>query len=372
MEGEKRDEHMMEIQRTSSLPHDLIIEVLSRVPPKSLSRFRCVSKQWYLLLTHDHEFIVRHSKWSKKNPLLLTRRYILDENCETSKTKATVELTSVNLDGNVTDKFKIVIDGLIQTFISCGPLSLICCNYSLYLCNPSFHELVRVPYRSRIFLQNVGIGYIPSSSEYKIVHLFEAPRLGDRNMVCEVLTFTHTGKISFGSWRGCRDCPWSACTEKSPLCVHGNIYWARSSGRKERSILSFDLEKEDFSIINYPSCDFKTYSFLEFTGIKESLFVVGCSAETSTMDVWLLDKDEKSWVLEHRISLFPFAVNFLISSDNQSDEILIHTEQKGLTGYNLSNQTSRRIKYFEGVRSYNKPCLYHYSISPLCITTYDQ
>ncbi|KAL0410098.1 UNVERIFIED_CONTAM: F-box protein [Sesamum latifolium] len=256
MEGEKRDKHMMEIQRTGSLPHDLIIEILSRVPPKPLSRFRCVSKQWYHLLTHDHEFIARHSKWSNKNPLLLIRRYISDENWETSKTKATVELTSVNLDGNVTDKFKIIIDGLIQTFISCGPLSLICCNYSLYLCNPSFHELVRVPYRSRICLQNVGIGYVPSSSDYKIVHLFETPRLGDRNMVSEVLTFRHTGKISLGPWRGC--------------------------------------------------------------------------TETSTMDVWLLDKDEKSWAIEHRISLFPFAMNFLISSDNGSEEILIHTEQKGL------------------------------------------
>ncbi|KAL0374884.1 UNVERIFIED_CONTAM: putative F-box/LRR-repeat/kelch-repeat protein [Sesamum radiatum] len=363
MEGEKRDKHMIEIQRTSCLPHDLIIEILSRVPPKSLSRFRCVSKQWHHLLTHDHEFIARHSKWSKKNPLLLTRRYILDENWGTSKTKATVELTSVNLDGNVIDKFKIVIDGLIQTFISCGPLSLISGNYSLYLCNPSFHELVRVAYRSRICLQNVGIGYVPSSSEYKIVHLFEAPRMGNRNMECEVLSFRHTGKISLGPWRGCRGCPWSAYTEKTPLCVHGNIYWARSSGRKDRSILSFDLEKEDFSILNYPSCDFTTYSFLEFTGIKGSLFVLGCSAATSTMDGWLLDKDEKGWLLEYRISQFPFAVNFLISSDNRSEEVLIHTEQKGLIRYNVRNQTSRRIKYFVGVRSYNKPCLYHYSLT---------
>ncbi|KAK4419371.1 F-box protein [Sesamum alatum] len=368
MEWKKRDKHMMEIKRTSNLPHDLIIEILSRLPPKSISRFRCVSKQWYHLLTHDNEFIARHSKWSRNNPLLLIRRYILDENWETSSTKATVELTSVNLNGSVTDKFKIVVDGLIQTFISCGPLSLICCNYSLYICNPSFDELVRVPYRSRIRLQNVGIGYIPSSNEYKILHSFEVLRPGDRNMVCKVLTFRDTGKISFGSWRGCKGCPRSAYTEKSPLCVDGNIYWARSSGPKDRSILSFDLVKEDFSIINYPSCDLKTYSFLEFTGIKGSLFVVGCSVETSTMDVWLLDRDEKSWVLEHRISLFPFAVNFLISSDNRSEEILIHTEQKGLISYNVTNQTWRRIKYFEGVRSYNRPCLYHYSLSPLCIT----
>ncbi|KAI3471945.1 hypothetical protein Pfo_028633 [Paulownia fortunei] len=328
-------------KRTGNLPRDLIIEILSKLPPKALSKFRCVSKQWYHLLTYDKEFIARHVEWSKKNPLLLIRRYILDENGEVSK----------------------LIDGLVHTFISCGPLSIMCCMYSLYVCNPSFHEVVR----------NIGIGYVPLSREYKIVHLFEKPYLGERNMECEVLTFRNGERVSSGSWRRrTRVCPWSACTEKFPLCVNGNIYWARSSGWKNKSILSFDLEKEEFSIINYPSCDYKTYSFLEFTGIKGSLFVIGCSAETSTMDVWLLDKDEKTWVMEHRISLFPFAVNFLISSDNQSEEILIHTEQKGLISYNVKNQTSRRIKYFEGVRSYNKPCLYHYSLSPLHATTYRQ
>ncbi|KAH0987234.1 hypothetical protein GBA52_014411 [Prunus armeniaca] len=43
------------------LPFDIISEILSWLPVESLLRFRCVCKQWCLLLTQDHLFIAIHS-----------------------------------------------------------------------------------------------------------------------------------------------------------------------------------------------------------------------------------------------------------------------------------------------------------------------
>lgn len=363
----KKDKQMANNDGVANLPQDVIFEILTRLPPKAISRFRCVSKPWYHLLSHNEEFIARHLEWSKKNPVLLIRNYVVDQNGEVSKNKATIRLTSVYMDGKVADRFKIVVDGIVLRLISCGPITLLCCMSSIYVCNPSFHDTVRVPYCATNPLQNIGIGYDPSSRQYKIVHLFEELYTTETTMDCEVLAFRNSNSLSSASWRTRYGvCARSACTETSPLCLSGNIYWARSSGRNNRSILWFNLKEEEFSTLDYPSCDAEScYSFQEFTGIRGSLCVVGCSEETSRMDVWKLDMNEKTWIMEHSISLFPFAVNFLVSSDSQTEDLVIHTDREGLVCCDIKNRMSRRIKYFEGVRSYNKPCLYHYTLSPL-------
>ncbi|KAL5787349.1 hypothetical protein ACOSP7_004298 [Xanthoceras sorbifolium] len=43
------------------LPEDMIIEILSILPVKSLIRFRCVSKSWYALV-RSSSFISKHLK----------------------------------------------------------------------------------------------------------------------------------------------------------------------------------------------------------------------------------------------------------------------------------------------------------------------
>ncbi|OEL25973.1 hypothetical protein BAE44_0013003 [Dichanthelium oligosanthes] len=43
----------------ANLPHDLVVEILSRLPAKSLCRFKCVSRSWRTLISdpaHRHRF----------------------------------------------------------------------------------------------------------------------------------------------------------------------------------------------------------------------------------------------------------------------------------------------------------------------------
>ncbi|KZV22019.1 hypothetical protein F511_38912 [Dorcoceras hygrometricum] len=347
------------------LPHDLIVEILARLPVKVLCRFRCVSKSWRALLTRDKEFISRHMECSKHMPLLLIRRYLSNPMEDPNNSETTIELTSVDMQGDVADRFKKVIDGPVHTFISCGSLSVLCCMYTLYVCNPSIREIMRVPYRSGSRLHTVGFGYLPVSNEYKIVHLYYHSYVGNGKMGCEIFSFRSGEDVSSGSWRRIGDCPFSAWTSEYPVCVNGVIYWTLSSGWKDRSILCLDLKREEFSSISYPIRDSRKYSLVEYIGLLGSLCVVGFSEETSTMDIWMLKNKTKIWAMECSISLSPLCPKLLISTDDHSQEILVHMEQRDLICYSLKSQKSWRIGYHRAMKNYNKPRLYYGSLLPL-------
>ncbi|PIN25695.1 hypothetical protein CDL12_01574 [Handroanthus impetiginosus] len=356
---------MVGMNEIDYFPRDLTIEILSRLPVKDLCKFRCVSKSWYKLLTNDMEFMARHIERSKQTPLLLVRRYLSDGIGEVNNSKITIELTSIDMQGDVTDKFRKVIDGPVHTFISCGPLSILCCMYTLYVCNPSIRQVVRVPYRPNSRLYNIGFGYLPVSEEYKILHMFYPSFVGNGKMGCEIFSFSAGKGVNSGSWRTIGDCPFSAWTDEYPVCVNGTIYWALSSGWKDKSILSLDLEKEEFSSISYPIHESKKYSFLEYVGLMGALCVVGFSGEASTMDIWMLKDRKKIWAMEYSINLFPLCPKFLIPSDDHSEEILVHMEQRDLICYGLKSQKLRRIGYYRAMRTYNKPCLYYGGLTPV-------
>ncbi|KAF3955149.1 hypothetical protein CMV_019598 [Castanea mollissima] len=58
---------MSKLRNLSSelLPHDVVFEILTRLPVKSLIRFRCVSKSWYSTIT-DPIFITKHLNLNNK------------------------------------------------------------------------------------------------------------------------------------------------------------------------------------------------------------------------------------------------------------------------------------------------------------------
>ncbi|KAI3906229.1 hypothetical protein MKW98_021762 [Papaver atlanticum] len=55
----------------SSLPNDILIDILSRLPVKPLMQFKSVCKRWFSLIKHDSHLIDLHFVRSKSRPILL-------------------------------------------------------------------------------------------------------------------------------------------------------------------------------------------------------------------------------------------------------------------------------------------------------------
>ncbi|KAJ4903335.1 F-box protein DOR [Raphanus sativus] len=55
---------------SETIPHDLIIEIVSRLPTKSVARCRCVSKLWSSLLVHQ-DFTETYLTRSSARPKIL-------------------------------------------------------------------------------------------------------------------------------------------------------------------------------------------------------------------------------------------------------------------------------------------------------------
>ncbi|KAK9282390.1 hypothetical protein L1049_005307 [Liquidambar formosana] len=92
---------MAKSEGISYLSHDLIINLLRRLPPKTLCRFKCVSKQWRNLISHP-DFIDMHRRQSKRTPLLLSLTSgKLYTNIDTGKTQYSSRLWSTDMEGRL-------------------------------------------------------------------------------------------------------------------------------------------------------------------------------------------------------------------------------------------------------------------------------
>lgn len=63
--------------RFCDLPENLVVEIMSWLPPESLLRFKCVRKSWYALINtlfKSHWFVVKHHKNSESSLFLFNKR----------------------------------------------------------------------------------------------------------------------------------------------------------------------------------------------------------------------------------------------------------------------------------------------------------
>ena len=241
-----RNENLFDVE-------DIIINILSRLPVKSLMICKSVSKQWWRLISSPN-FMRLQLIRSQENPIYVFYPYSCRCHSEHFLTKIDGETTET-LPGCNRRYFK----GMICSFNG-----LICCintegircisirtslRLDIHIRNPATREVLLLPQsRGSKESPKIGVAFYPRTNEYKVFQFFNpAGKSHDKHSECEVYS-----SIT-GCWKGIgcvAHSPWSS----NHICINGTVYWfirSEKNGLIIVSILAVDME-ENFSVIGIP------------------------------------------------------------------------------------------------------------------------
>jgi len=149
------------------------------------------------------------------------------------------------------------------------------------LCNLNTHELVELPKPcdNSIRTEYFALMYIPSTSKSKLLHLIHI-HCEENDLVlrtsCWVYDIRNDGKSGSHSWRLVPEqfphsYPWLMHVVEN---VDGTVYWWMKPDhygqeRKKEKIISIDIMKEDFLIIDEPlECSYPSGNYVSLVGFK--------------------------------------------------------------------------------------------------------
>ncbi|XP_075645397.1 F-box/kelch-repeat protein At3g06240-like [Castanea sativa] len=274
---EARPQSLILRQRKNHLPDDIVLDIVAKLPVKSLLRIRRVHKSWYFRITSPN-FISTHL-----NMLLCHNQGYV------------IHMPSINLDNQ---GLKVACDhmfdgiselkipfsfqsGLAFLVGSCN--GLLCFSdwfNDVFLWNPSIRKFKKLPDTclSQLHLAKLGFAHHSQKNDYKVVRIsrpFTEPMPPPE---AEVYTLCSDSWKRVGiSWRPNVVFYKFSCVKPFPF-VSGHLHWMldmkeKGGGQEMRyieMILSFDVNSEKFKELPLPN----DHSFKDgkcLTSVKEKL-----------------------------------------------------------------------------------------------------
>ncbi|KAL4379838.1 hypothetical protein GQ457_02G038600 [Hibiscus cannabinus] len=301
----------------SELPEVLIMEILVRLPVKSLTRFNCVCRSWCCCFQTSN-FISKHHDINLKNNrlnLLCTRSVGMHRNVIPYFTQLSTEHH---------DFLSAKHDIHFTCFEDCGyppdvlgPRNGLLCIYTggqrnkMVLWNPSTREFktlppssIKPPSPGYITVDTAGFGFDSNIGDYKVVQFVDRIALNhslpadERPLPGYKYDFTaEVYSLKTDSWK---EIPFTGAFPDGfhNLCdsyVNGRCYW--HAGRDplpepDPRILSFDMADDTFSTCPFPdfggSLEHYRFQLSEFYG-SLGIFIFPYTAPAKSFDLWVMD-----------------------------------------------------------------------------------
>ncbi|KAK1318484.1 F-box protein [Acorus calamus] len=287
------------------LPDDLTLQILARLPLKTLFRCKTICKSWNCIIPSDPHLVNLHNEISLDNPLVLV------ETLQTPQSRP--NLISIDRRGSVSESSLAFLNDRVKVRASCN--GLLCCasvpNRGLYyVCNPFTGESKALPRtRERPFSRYhpdyeatlVGLAFDPSKRGFTVALAgFYRPfgwRPFDR-LVCSVFD------SETNSWRKFVSSHYDEFTHMNRnqvVFVNGRLHWLTMScsyiltldpieGLWRKVSTPLEILAEKFGARVY---------LLEMEG---KLSVVQMTE--ATMNVWVLeDYGIEEWRVVERVNL---------------------------------------------------------------------
>ena len=250
-------------QNKTHLPHDIVLNILARLPVKSVLRFRCVSKTWYSSIATPN-FISNHLIYHKNNNNNLAYLINIRPNINIP-----IFIGGYDHAFNRISEYPIPFDFLVSYALSAGSCNGLVCLYQLrdvptnaypiYLWNPSIRKVKRLPdsiYSSTHFDRlSTELAYQAETNDYKVVNICQMPAPNHRGFEVEAELYT----LSSNSWRKIgisltNNIVVSPFANNTSTFVSGALHWLGciSEAAFPYMILSFDVNNDKFGEMALP------------------------------------------------------------------------------------------------------------------------
>ncbi|CAA0828684.1 Unknown protein [Striga hermonthica] len=373
-----------------NLPPEIIINILSRLPIKTIISYKLVCKPWLELL-ETRDFADSHL--SKSLPGLIIRKSTIDGSNYTKTLKFFELNDESDHDRHHNLHYNLVTEFDHDSFIShytCiqgsanGLLFLRDLNTkpnTLHICNPITREYLELRSREKFLYSyptkvTYGFGVSTKTGRYKVVRVFhECTRDTNTKALLDIpKSECHVYTLGTGSWRkiahdhakleyNCRS---------TGAFLNGNLHWLVVDLEGTCRISCFDLETELFRTFTIP---FNV--ILNRSRCLGDLFVLGdrlCICDNTSEDeivIWLMREyeDETSWAKEYVMSKRPDLdgeCNEVVRPMKvfRNGDVLMAWDDYFLFYYSERDKGSRSIAMFECMGSIDS-CLHKPSFIPL-------
>ncbi|KAL1215240.1 putative F-box protein [Cardamine amara subsp. amara] len=242
----RRSLRLYKKRKTDVVPLDLLIEILNRLPAKSVVRFLLVSKSWAEIirsngfcLTQPLRFLIALKTDTDYQKRRINFSFFSSSSLSSSSTTvSTSYLSRITIPSRLYSCHSYYVNGLI--------------NIGQIICNPctgkyiTLPKIVKTPTCNRPSLAMRFFGYDPVNNQYKVLCMF--PNLEGQEETTpwsDFRVFTLGDKPK--SWRlidcGIPQSPYYS----NGLCIDGFVHYIAHTGTR-MSLMRFDLKSEKFDI----------------------------------------------------------------------------------------------------------------------------
>ncbi|XP_033148397.1 F-box protein At3g57590-like [Brassica rapa] len=293
---------MNRAENSDSIPIDLILEIFSRLPSKSVGRFHCVSKLWRSMLSSPYFKELYLTRSSTRPRLLFVVHSVGEEEEEEDK----LHFYSSSQPQIPYDKSSLVVAADYHTTFPserCSYASGLICfrgkgcsgeEAMTLICNPITGQYAELPKVIMYFPSTAFLGFDPIDKQFKI--LLEHFRYSSATHRHIILTL---GVPKLG-WRSDICCPKYYLYLSEGICISGVIYYlvrARYS-KGVLEIVCFDVRYEEFKVIE-AQCFYNHHQTLRLINYKGKLGgITGNLNDSGAIELrmWVLhDVGKQEW-----------------------------------------------------------------------------
>ncbi|KAL7582872.1 hypothetical protein Lser_V15G45572 [Lactuca serriola] len=303
------------------LPAHVMVDILSRLPVKTIIHCKCVCKKWLDLISESY-FADHHLSRSPSGIMIYHNSNEVFRNAEEEQ-KTGYLRTGILRWVEVEDKLDhhyLHHDPIMSLDLNLAPIfqksqilpvgsvnGLLCLwqfgpqHDKTYICNPITREYMILP-KPQYYLQHNAhlvycFGVAPLTNEYKVIRIFQGEKIpyfssNSRPIISQAEVYT----LGTGQWRSLGHVPYWLKGMYGPF-LNGHAHWTVLDKDSSEKLCVFDFEKETFELFPSPPCEARDENLIfKSLGVLKGC-LCRCESYDSQLVVWVMKEYgiKKSW-----------------------------------------------------------------------------